>query len=57
MSSILEFCQQALLTLRYFPSDTELALGMTFLELHWILQVFCVREEDRGGVNKEPQNV
>jgi len=34
------------------PKDTELALGMTLLELHWILQVFCVRQEDGGGVNR-----
>jgi len=46
-------------TLQYFLKDTELALGMTkerkermtLLELHWILQVFCVRQEDGGGVN------
>jgi len=29
-----------------------LALGMTLLELHWILQVFCVRQEDAGGMNR-----
>jgi len=22
------------------------------MELHWILQVFCVRQEDGGGVNR-----
>ena len=38
--------------LRYFPKDTELALGMTLLELHYILQVFCVCQEDGGGVNR-----
>jgi len=32
--------------------DTELALGMTLLELHWILQVFYVLQEDGGGVNR-----
>ena len=53
VSSILAFRQEALPTLRYFSndSDTELALGMTLLELHYILQVFCVRQEDGGGVN------
>ena len=51
MSSILVFHQEALPTLKYFPNDTELALGMTLLELHWILQVFCVRQEDGGEVN------
>jgi len=25
---------------------------MTLLELHYILQVFCVRQEDGGGVNR-----
>ena len=34
------------------PNDTELALGMTLLELHYVLQVFCVRQEDGGGVNR-----
>jgi len=29
---------------------TELALGKTLLELQYILQVFCVRQEDGGGV-------
>jgi len=29
-----------------------LALGMTLLELHYVLQVFCVRQEDGGGVNQ-----
>ena len=43
---------EALQTVRYFPIDTELALGMTLLELHRILQVFCVRQEDGGGVNR-----
>jgi len=52
VSSILTFRQEALPTLRYFPNDTELALGMTLLELHYILQVFCVRQEDGGGVNR-----
>ena len=51
VSSILVFLQEALPTLRYFPNDADLALGMTLLELHWILQVFCVRQEDGGGVN------
>ena len=27
----------------HLPIDTELALSMTLRELHWILQVFCVR--------------
>ena len=26
---------------------------MTLLELHYILQVFCVRQEDGGGLNRE----
>jgi len=52
VSSILAIRREALATLRYFPKDTELALGMTLLELHWILQVFCVRQEDGGGVNR-----
>jgi len=52
VSSILAFHREALPTLRYLPNDTELALGMTLLELHWILQVFCVRQEDGGGVNR-----
>ena len=52
MSSILAFRWEALLTLRYFPNDTELALGMTLLKLHYILQVFCVCQEDGGGVNQ-----
>jgi len=39
-------------TLRYFPNDTELTLGMTLLELHYVLQVFCVRQEDGGGMNR-----
>jgi len=51
VSSILVFCRETLPTLRYFPNDTELALGMILLELHWILQVFCVCQEDGGGVN------
>ena len=51
MSSILAFRREALPTLQYFPNDTELALGMTLLELHYILQIFCVRQEDGGGVN------
>jgi len=29
-----------------------MALGMTLLELHYVLQVFCVRQEDVGGVNR-----
>jgi len=33
-------------------SDLSLALGMTLLELYWILQVFCVRQEDGGEVNR-----
>jgi len=28
------------------------ALGMTLLEVHWILHVFYVRQEDGGGVNR-----
>ena len=31
---------------------TKLALGMALLELHWLLQVVCVRQEDGGGVNQ-----
>jgi len=50
VSSILAFRREALLTLRYFPNDTELALGMTLLELHYVLQVVCVRQEDGEGV-------
>ena len=46
------FRWEALPTLRYFPNDTKMALGMTVLELHWILQVFCVRQEDGGMVNR-----
>jgi len=53
VSPILAFRRETLPTLRYFPNDTELALDMTLLELHWILQVFCVRQEDGGGVNWE----
>jgi len=55
VSSILAFPREALPTLRYFPNDTKPALGMTLLELtkvHYILQVFCVRQEDGGGVNR-----
>jgi len=52
VSSILAFHREALPTLRYFPKDNELALDMTLLELHYILQVFCVRQEDGGGVNR-----
>jgi len=52
VSSILAFRREALPTLQYFPNDTELALGMTLLELHLILQSFCVRQEDGGGVNR-----
>ena len=51
MSSILAFRWDAPATLRYLPNDTELALGMTLLELNWILQVCCVRRDDVGGVN------
>jgi len=40
--------REALPTLRYFPNDTKLALG----ELHDVIQVFCVRQEDKGGVNR-----
>ena len=50
MSSILAFRWEALPTLRYFPNDIELALCKTLLEFYWILQVFCVRQEDGGGV-------
>ena len=52
MSSILAFRREALPTLRYFPTDTELALGMTLLELHYVLHVFCVCQEDGKGVNR-----
>jgi len=52
VSSIPAFRREALPTLRYFPNDTELALGMTLLELHWVLQVLCVRQEDGGGANR-----
>jgi len=52
VSSILAFHREALRTLRYFPNDTELALGMTLLELHYLLQVFCVRQEGGGRVNR-----
>ena len=45
------FRREALPTLQYFPKDTKLALGMNLLELHWILQDFCVRQEDGGGVH------
>ena len=31
---------------------TKLALGMTLLELHWILQVFYVRQEDGDLVSR-----
>ena len=51
MSSILAFRWEALPTLQYLPNDTKLALGMTLLELHYILQVFCVRQEGGGGLN------
>jgi len=46
------FRREALPTLQYFPKDTELALDMTLLELDYILQVFCVRQEDGGGVKR-----
>jgi len=46
------FYREALPTPRYFPKDTELALGMALLEFLYILQVFCVRQEDGGGVNQ-----
>jgi len=49
VSSILTFRRETLPTLQYFHNDTELALDMTLLKLHYILQVFCVRQEDRGG--------
>jgi len=52
MSSILVFRRVALPALRYLPNDIELALGMTLLKLHYILQVFCVRQEDGEGVNR-----
>jgi len=53
VSSILAFCREALPTLRYFPKDTKLALDMTLLrESHYILQVFCVCQDDGGGVNR-----
>jgi len=50
--SILAFHREARPTLRYFPNDTELALGMTLLELHYIIQGFCVHQKDGGGVNR-----
>jgi len=37
--------------LRYFPKDTKLGLG-TLLELHYILQCFCVCQEDGGEGNR-----
>ena len=49
MSSIMAFRPDALPTLRFFSKDTELALGMSSLELHYILQCLCVCQED-GGV-------
>ena len=49
MSSILVFRQEALPTRRYFPKDPELALGMTLLELYYILHVLCVCKEGGGG--------
>ena len=52
MLSILAFRRESLPTLRYVPNDTEVALGMTLLELHYVLQVFCVCQEDGGGVNQ-----
>jgi len=48
VSSILVFNREALPTLRYFPKDTELVLGMTLLELHYILQVFSVSVKKMG---------
>jgi len=38
VSSILAFRWESLPTLDYIPIDTELALGMTLLELHYVLQ-------------------
>jgi len=35
VSSILAFRWEAFPTLRYFPNNTELALSMTLLELHY----------------------
>ena len=46
------FRREALPTLRYFPNDTKLALGMTLLELHYVLQIFCVSQKDGEGVNQ-----
>jgi len=40
------------LNLNLFPNDTELGLALD-LELHYILPVFCVRQEDGRGVNRE----
>ena len=48
VSSVLAFSREALPFLRYFPKDTELALGMTLLELHCILQVFTVSIKRMG---------
>ena len=48
MSSILAFLREALPTLRYFPKDTELALGTTLLELHYIFSV-SVKKMGEGG--------
>jgi len=49
VSSILAFCREALPVLQYFPKDTELALCMRLLEMHWILQRLCVGQEDGGA--------
>jgi len=43
MSLILVFHREALSILRYFPGDDELVLGMSLLELHYILQIYILR--------------
>jgi len=35
----------------YQPFPRIRYAGMTMLELHYLLQVFCVHQEDGGGVN------
>jgi len=57
VSSILAFAQEALPTVRYFPNDTKLALGMSLLELHSLFLArlrFCVHYcIDRDAVQKK----
>ena len=50
MSSILAFRREALPTLRYLPKDTKLALGMTLLELHYILKSSEEDSRATGGL-------